>query len=120
MYSLWKLIKVSGNCLQRLREAAKQELISVGYCLMDVQLLFAALIYTTVKALVIDTLDKTPYESSVQKNPFRQPGPVNYNFYGHFFCFMMVLYRVFNCNVVVFHYFRIFAIIFCILVFLLL
>ena len=26
---------------------------------MDVQLLFAALIYTTVKALVIDTLDKT-------------------------------------------------------------
>ena len=31
----------------------------VGHCLMDVQLLFAALIYTTVKALVIDTLDKT-------------------------------------------------------------
>jgi len=78
MYSLWKLIKLSGNCLQRLRELAKQELILVGYCLMDVQLLFAALIYTTVKALVIDTLDKTLYESSVQKNPFQQPGgPVN-------------------------------------------
>ena len=84
MYSLWNLIKLSGNCLQRLRELAKQEKILVGYCLMDVQLLFAALIYTTVKALVIDTLDKTPYETSVQKNPFRQPGPVNYNFYDTF------------------------------------
>ena len=49
-----------------------------GYCLMDVQVLFAALISTTVKAVVIDTLDKTLYESSVQKNPFQQPGcPVN-------------------------------------------
>ena len=77
MYSLWKLINMSGNCLQRLREVAKQELILVGYCLVDVQLLFAALIYTTVKALVKDTLDKTLYEISVQKNPFQQPGPVN-------------------------------------------
>ena len=77
MYSLWKLINPSGNCLQRLRELAKQELISVGYCLMDVQLLLAVLIYTTVKAIVIDTLDKTLHEMSVQKNPFQQPGPVN-------------------------------------------
>ena len=77
MYSLWKLINLSGNCLQRLWEVAKQELILVGYCLMDVQLLLAALIYTTVKALVIDTLDKTLYEISVQKNPFQQSGPVN-------------------------------------------
>ena len=68
MYSLWKLINLSGNCLQRLRELAKQELILVGHCLMDVQLPLAVLIYTTVKALVIDTLDKTLYEISVQKN----------------------------------------------------
>ena len=36
---------------------------------MDVQLLFAALIYTTIKALVIDTLDKILYKISAQKNP---------------------------------------------------
>ena len=35
---------------------------------MDVQPPLAVLIYTTVKALVIDTLDKTLYEISVQKN----------------------------------------------------
>ena len=51
MYSLWKLINLSGNYLQRLRELAKQELILVGYCLMDVQLLLAALIYTKLKFL---------------------------------------------------------------------
>ena len=117
MYSPWKLINLSGNCLQRLRELAKHELILVGHCLMDVQLLLAALIYTTVKALVIDTLDKTLYEISVQKN-LCIPAAKSSLLYGHFFCFMMFLYRVFNCNVVVFHYFRIFAIIFCILVFL--
>ena len=65
MYSLWKLINLSGNCLQRLRKLVKQELILVGYCLMDVQLLLVALIYTTVKVLVIDFLDKTLYEISV-------------------------------------------------------
>ena len=117
VYSPWKLINLSGNCLQRLREFAEQELILVGHCLMDVQLLLAALIYTTVKALVIDTLDKTLYEISVQKNPCI-PAAKSSLLFGHFFCFMMFLYRVFNCNVVVFHYFRIFAIIFCILVFL--
>ena len=77
VYSLWKLINLSGNCLQRFREFAKQELILVGHCLVDVQLLFASLICTTVEALVIDTLDKTLYELSIQKNPFQQPGPVN-------------------------------------------
>ena len=66
MYSLWNLIKLSGNCLQRLRELAKQEKILVGYCLMDVQLLFAALIYTTVKALVIDAVDKTLKQATGQ------------------------------------------------------
>ena len=111
MYSPWKLINLSGNCLQRLRELAEQELILVVNCLMDVQLLL------TVKALVIETLDNTLYEISVQKNPCI-PAAKSSLLYGHFFCFMMVLYRVFNCNVVVFHYFRIFAIIFCILVFL--
>ena len=49
--SLWKLINLSGNCLQCLRELTKQELILVGHCLMDVQLLLAALIYTKLKFL---------------------------------------------------------------------
>ena len=61
---------------------------------MDVQLLFTALIYTTVKALVIDTLD--------------------------FFCVMTILYGGFKYNAVIFRYFKIFAIIIFILVFLLL
>ena len=51
MYSLWNLINLSGNCLQCLRELTKQELILVGHCLMDVQLLLAALIYTKLKFL---------------------------------------------------------------------
>ena len=71
------MINLSGNYLQRLREFAKQELILVGYCLMDVQLLLTALIYTKLKFFVIDTLDKTLHEMSVQNNPFQQPGPVN-------------------------------------------
>ena len=71
------MINLSSNYLQRLREFAKQELILVGYCLMYVQLLLAALIYTKLKFFVIDTLDKTLHEMSVQNNPFQQPGPVN-------------------------------------------
>ena len=53
---------------------------------MDVQLLFAALIYTTIKALVIDTLDKTLYKISVQKNPCI-PAAKSSELYGYFFCY---------------------------------